>query len=250
MVWTKPLTVLSPSGTNWENSVNRPGVVLVNGTYHMWYTGQTSDTSAIGYARSLDGIRWTKVSANPVLSATVGWEKVAVMCPDVLYDERDHMFKMYYSGGEQYEPDAIGYATSKDGVTWQKYPNNPIFAANSSNTWEQYKVTACAVRPTQDGYFSMFYIGFKNINFAQIGIARSKDGISNWERHPQNPIISPGPEHWDDEATYKPSPIWIQEFGAWYLWYNGRTGSVEEIGLAIHKGYDLGWQTPATLVFL
>jgi len=87
----------------------------------------------------------------------------------------------------------------------------------------------------------MFYIGFYNISFAQIGIARSKDGISNWVRHPQNPIISPGPEHWDDEATYKPSPLWIPEIGAWYLWFNGRSGSVEEIGLATHKGYDLGW---------
>ena len=27
---------------------------------------------------------------------------------------------MWYSGGEQYEPDAIGYATSKDGIDWTK----------------------------------------------------------------------------------------------------------------------------------
>ena len=32
---------------------------------------------------------------------------------------------MWYSGGEQYEPNAIGYATSPDGLAWTKHAKQP-----------------------------------------------------------------------------------------------------------------------------
>ena len=47
------------------------------------------------------------------------------MCPDVLWDDQAKLFRMWYSGGEQYEPDAIGYATSPDGDAWSKRPAIP-----------------------------------------------------------------------------------------------------------------------------
>lgn len=37
--------------------------------------------------------------------------------------------------------------------------------------------------------YLMFYIGFYDINFAQIGMARSKDGINDWERYSENPTF-------------------------------------------------------------
>ena len=52
-------------------------------------------------------------------------------------------------------------------------------------------MTACQVIKQGDWYF-MFYIGFRDMDHAQIGLARSKDGITGWERHPANPIIRPG----------------------------------------------------------
>ena len=56
--------------------------------YRMWYTGQARGKSWIGYATSQDGKTWRRESDRPVLSAEGPWEKVAVMCPHVLYDER------------------------------------------------------------------------------------------------------------------------------------------------------------------
>jgi hypothetical protein len=32
----------------------------------------------------------------------------------------------------------------------------------------------------------------------------------------------------------------------WQLWYNGRRGVVEQIGLALHDGEDLGFGRPLT----
>jgi len=85
----------------------------------------------------------------------------------------------------------------------------------------------------------MFYIGFSDIDHARIGIARSKNGVTGWERHPANPIIAPTPGSWDHDACYKPCAIF--DGTQWMLWYNGRHGSVEQIGLAVHRGANLGF---------
>jgi predicted GH43/DUF377 family glycosyl hydrolase len=235
--WTMPEVVLPPSDpTDWEDDINRPAVVKKDGIYHLWYTGQYKGKhSYIGYATSTDGKNFVRQSDRPVLSPTEPWEKVAVMCPHVIWDEQDKIFKMWYSGGEQYEPDAIGYATSRDGLHWDKHPL-PVFVADASKEWEQHKVTACQVIKRKNDYL-MFYIGFRDINFAQIGMARSTNGIDNWERFAGNPIIAPTPGGWDADACYK--PFAIQEDNRWILWYNGRNGSLEQIGVAFHKGADL-----------
>jgi predicted GH43/DUF377 family glycosyl hydrolase len=68
-------------------------------------------------------------------------------------------------------------------------------------------------------------------------MAKSKNGIDNWVRYKGNPIISPVPNTWDASACYK--PFAIQEKNRWMLWYNGRNGGLEQIGLAIHKGANL-----------
>ncbi len=146
---------------------------------------------------------------------------------------------MWYSAGEQYEPDAIGYATSPDGLAWTKNDSNPIFRTDAKIAWERQKVTACQVEK-RDGWYVMFYIGFRDRDHAQIGIARSRDGITNWQRHQSNPIVRPGENRWDHDACYKPHAIFDGQ--KWLLWYNGRHGSLEQIGLAMHDGEDLGFE--------
>ena len=198
--WSEPpQIVLGPrDDSGWEDDVNRPVVVKRDGTYHLWYTGQAKGHSSVGYAVSQDGIDWKRLSDRPVLAPEAAWEKVAVMCPHVIWDSQARVFRMWYSGGDQYEPDAIGLATSTNGLTWKRHPANPIFKPDPHSSWEQHKVTAVQVEKRGD-WFIMFYIGFRDVDHAQIGVARSKDGISGWERHPANPIIRPGKAQWDSE---------------------------------------------------
>ena len=237
--WSKPRIVLGPnSHSDWESDINRPVVIRFGEEYRMWYTGQANGKSCIGLATSKDGISWQRTGLKPVLSPEKPWEKVAVMCPHVIYDERSQQFRMWYSGGEQYEPNSIGYATSEDGVSWTKYERNPVLEANSNNSWEKDRVTAAQVVHNGDWYL-MFYIGFRDENHAQIGIARSKDGITGWQRHPANPVIRPSSDNWDRDAVYKPYAIFDGK--RWLLWYNGRKGGVEQIGLSTHEGLDLGF---------
>ena len=83
------------------------------------------------------------------------------------------------------------------------------------------------------------YTDINERHHAQIGLARSRDGVTGWQRHPANPIIRPGENAWDHDACYKPCAIF--DGRRWLLWYNGRRGSIEQIGLAIHEGEDLGF---------
>ncbi len=238
--WTKPIVVLGPNETTgWEDRVNRPVVIKHSGKYYMWYTGQTDNNSYIGYAVSPDGRNWTRASERPVLSPDLPWEKVAVMVPHVIWDDNEQIYKMWYSGGDQYEPDAIGYATSRDGYAWTKNLE-PVFLPSKGSGWDSLKVTGSQVLYIE-GWYVMFYIGFKDVDHAMIGLARSRDGISNWQRYASNPIIKPGGYmSWDHDAVYK--PFAIRSNDRWYLWYNGRRGVTEQIGLAIHEGTDLKFQ--------
>jgi beta-1,2-mannobiose phosphorylase / 1,2-beta-oligomannan phosphorylase len=241
--WGLPVIVLTPNPkSGWEEDVNRPVVIERGDGCQMWYTGQARGHSWIGYAVSQDGIHWKRMSQRPVLSAHALWERVAVMCPDVIWDRSQRIYRMWYSGGDQYEPNAIGYATSHDGIHWTKRADNPIFLPDSGDKWERQRVTACQVVQA-GGWCYMFYIGFRDINHAQIGLARSTDGITGWQRLPDNPIIRTGIEadEWDHDACYKPYAVWDARHNRWLLWYNGRNGHFEQIGLAIHDGKSFGF---------
>ncbi len=238
--WSEPRICIEPRKTEegWEDEVNRPVVVKRDRIYRMWYTGQykpgaADGNSCIFYAMSKDGINFEREEKEPVMRPELPWEKVAVMCPHVLWDEKEQIFKMWYSGGEQYEPTAIGYAASKDGVCWEKYDQNPIFQADPKNSWEQHKAAGCQVMKWKNGYL-MLYIGYHNEDYAQIGMAFSENGITDWKRSSLNPIIAPDPEGFDGEACYKPYAIYRD--GKWMLWYNGRKGSLEQIGLVTYEG--------------
>ncbi len=243
--WSAPKIVLTVDPASpAQVEVNRPGVLVHRGIHHMWFTGQTAGTSQIYYATSADGISWSRVSREPVLTPARPWEQVAVMCPNVIWDEASARFHLYYSGGEQDEPNAVGFATSTDGVHWSR-SDEPVFVADRSHPWERDRVTGCDVHKL-DGWYYMFYIGFSDIDHAGIGLARSRDGLTNWQRHPRNPILSApgvlGPFSWDREAIYKPAAVLEEQ--RWTLFFNarGRAGPHnEQIGMATHPGIDLGF---------
>jgi hypothetical protein len=66
---------------NLLTDINRPVLLRRSDDYHIWYTGQASGHSWIGYATSSDGKTWKRMSSKPVLREEEPWEKVAVMCP-------------------------------------------------------------------------------------------------------------------------------------------------------------------------
>lgn len=253
-----PVVTVGDEPSHWEYyKVTRPTVVFKDGIFHMWYSsveylspafGQGAKTvlsklsatderiqaARIGYATSADGINWRKSPENPVLVPSEPWEKFSLQCPNVIYE--DGIFKMWYCGGQRHEPDAVGYATSPDGIKWQKHPSNPIFTGQGG--WEGHKIGPLAVRHVGDTYYA-FYNAMDDhdkgdgVGYSRIGMARSPDGITQWERHPDNPLIDLGPRgSWDDHSVYRACPLLSEN--KWSLWYNAArsTDRKETIGLA------------------
>ena len=52
---------------------------------------------------------------------------------------------MWYSAGDNFEPDVICYAESSDGISWLKY-EKPVLAAYAPHLWEKKKVGGCCVK--------------------------------------------------------------------------------------------------------
>ena len=233
--WTEPATTLGPdAGTGWEDAVNRNCVLKVGGVWRMWYTGQAHGNSWIGVAESADGVTFRRVTDSPVLSPEAPFEGASVMNPCVLYE--DGLYKMWYSAGETYEPNVLCYAESADGIRWTKSPRNPILEKNPAKEYEQNRIGGCQVlrHPTL-GYL-VFYIGYRDINTACICAAASADGVSGFRRCRDNPLVAPTPGDWDADSCYKPSAVYDGTRALWRIWYNGRAGGMEYIGLAQKQG--------------
>ena len=250
ITWTAPIEVLKPiPSSSWEaHELNRPTVIKKDGLYKMWYSGQMlpyreAGYSSIGYAESEDGIHWRRLAEQPVMTYDTPWEAHSIMCPHVIFDNADNLYKMWYSGGNNHEPDAIGYAESEDGLHWRKYAENPVLEKSAENPWEQYKVLASYVLK-HDDWFYMFYIGHMHEERASVGLARSRDGKTNWIKHPANPLIAPDKNSWDDLSVYKPCVLRVDN--QWMMWYNGAKWdkdlwAIEQIGIAYLNHADFGF---------
>ena len=210
ITWSDPIITLAPNlKSGWEGRINRTCVIKVNGVYKMYYTGQTEGFSYIGLAESLDGIHFKRLQDEPIIVPEFPYEGFSVMNPCVLYE--DGVYKMWYSSGETYEPNFICYAESTDGIHFKKRKTNPILMKKHKNWFERDRLGGCQVIHTEDMGYVMFYIGYENIETARICVARSENGITDWERSTLNPIIGPTKNEWDESATYKPSALWFPE---------------------------------------
>lgn len=236
--WEEPrITLQNNLESGWEDDINRNCVLKIDGKYKMWYTGQARGYSFIGYAESDDGLNFYRPLNEPVLISERAWEGFSVMNPCVLYE--NGIYRMWYAAGETYEPNVLAYAESTDGINWTKSKINPIFTCDKENVYEQDRVGGCQVVKTEDMGYLMFYIGYENIDKAQICVARSANGITGWEKFDGNPIVSPDEGMWDGDACYKPSFLWNEEENKWMLWYNGRNKLDEFIGYVYKEGRNL-----------
>jgi predicted GH43/DUF377 family glycosyl hydrolase len=138
LAWTKyPSPVLSPGPTGtWDSGPISVGSVAWNGTFFlMWYTGSspvTYSNGAFGLATSNDGITWTKYSHSPVMTPSA-IDQYYTSAPDVI--KMNLTYNMWYTGRSGSDPQSspitrILYATSFDGIIWNKWPSS-VFAPSS-----------------------------------------------------------------------------------------------------------------------
>jgi predicted GH43/DUF377 family glycosyl hydrolase len=223
-----------PSSGTWDSVVRAvEGLVVVDGTYHLFLTG-TATTAlrdhAIGHATSTDGISWQMDPANPVLTPETegSWQVQSLISAAVLHD--GEVFHMWY-GGDDYANTRVGYATSPDGTSWTRYPGNPVLSEGPPGSFD-----AAVVSPNDvlyhDGLFRMWYGAQQVPNLmspSRIGYATSVDGVT-WNRHP-DPVLEPT-TGWESLHIYGVGMIHDgSTFHMWYPGYGAPGGPVPAIAI-------------------
>jgi predicted GH43/DUF377 family glycosyl hydrolase len=125
ITWAKhrdsPILELGAPGAFDELGLGEPAVWSQHGWYWMLYTGRDrNEYRRLGLARSRDGISWSRVTDEPVLSGAHEWDSKVVCDPSVLVD--GDIVRVWFGGGNNAEPaenlnGQIGYATLKITIT-------------------------------------------------------------------------------------------------------------------------------------
>ncbi|HNP17553.1 MAG TPA: T9SS type A sorting domain-containing protein [Fulvivirga sp.] len=258
--WTKysenPILDVSYTG-EWDSlGVETASVIIdnlapTNERYKMWYAGQyfNSYRYDIGYAVSPDGMNWTK-HTGPVMEVgdATQWDNGFLEGPSVIKD--GNSYKMWYCGYDAVIDDNgtdghanVGYATSSDGIIWEKYAGNPVLTTDI-NAWDGVSVQDPHVIK-QDGMYYMWYGGNDVDGYGQkVGYAWSSDGI-NWTKSPLNPVMKNGNTgEWDANTASFPSVI-IDD-GTYKMWYTGK--DVDPIPSNLNYYWEIGYATAQTVL--
>jgi predicted GH43/DUF377 family glycosyl hydrolase len=145
-------------------------------------------------------------------------------------------FMMWYSGEANNQVDQIGLATSKDGISWSRYGQQPVLSIGASGQWDSGSVNEAWVIQDGGGY-KMWYGGQtydtqnQTLFTWEIGYATSPDGI-NWTKYSGNPVFTPGVSgSWDDKYVHR--PIIVTTGSSYTMYYRGENSKqVAQVGIA------------------
>jgi hypothetical protein len=174
-------------------SASQGWVIEDRDTFKMWYRGinpvdQEGSPQTIGYAWSLDGSNWTRVSGPGIhgsvydsqlagLPADIGLAMPCVLKDGATYHMwHSHVLDEFFR---------IGYAISSDGIHWTKVAgtgeNGAVIDRGTQGRFDQLWASWPAVIKTEDG-FMMWYVGFDGSE-ARTGCSISADGV-HWSPSP------------------------------------------------------------------
>lgn len=136
--------------------VYAPTILRTADRYEMWYSDVSRDPWTVRHAVSSDGINWD-VTKNPVLELDQAWEQGRLFYPTVL--RIGDVYLMWYGSYSTHRPQttSLGFAVSRDGVTWFRHPDNPVLEPDPDRPWESHYVTSQSVMQLPDGSFRMWY---------------------------------------------------------------------------------------------
>jgi predicted GH43/DUF377 family glycosyl hydrolase len=157
--------VVPTAATRWEwPEVFNPGVVVVNGVFHMLYRGTDfADVSSIGAATSTTGYRFTPVSQSPVIGPTLATENQGVEDPRLYY--LAGKYYTFFTGDSGATPGAsvnISEAVSANGRDWTQL--GPVL----TDTKDAAVVANPEGRPVRiGGHYLMYYGQFGKVFLAE-----------------------------------------------------------------------------------
>ncbi|MCG3147802.1 MAG: hypothetical protein PCFJNLEI_01243 [Verrucomicrobiae bacterium] len=183
VTWTKFAgnPILEPTDELWESgAVGFCSVEKTATAWKMWYLGTDQNADAlkqVGYATSLDGLKWTRHAGNPIIPVNprVKWEAKAIAVPRVIRDDR--LYKVWYCSYPQNDTYAIGQAESFDGIRWFRSPHNPVMKGDGTG-FDSAMTAYPGVIRVGDRYL-MWYSG-NSYGSAGIGFATAEAPRGTW----------------------------------------------------------------------
>lgn len=174
-----------------------------------------------------DGI-WTKYEGNPVIVRTQLWWEEDCLCePNIIYDDDEDIFKMWYAGwpsnAERSYGVAVGYATSRDGFSWTKYPHNPVLSLEHDSVKRPYVIKHAGLYylfATDKSEYPQGTLGQpitpKNpVIPAKMRRWVSTDGI-HWG---EKTVVLTATESWENSSLSNMSVI-VEDDGTWRMLYH------------------------------
>jgi hypothetical protein len=222
ITWNKMGVVVNvgPVGSPDERRTCSPAVIKdyeapSSQRYKMWYSGlQPGVGFRTLYATSPDGKAWTKWGI--VLDRGPGSYDLNQVRPSTVIKAEDGTYRMWYYGWGTNRW-SVSYATSSDGINWNKYAGNPVLNIGPAGDLDDFMVLRPWVLIDGKGIYHMFYQG-NDQRTNRIFYAKSNDGF-NWVK--QGLIIDLGPPgSYDDNHTAGPMVINDND-GLVKMWYCG-----------------------------
>lgn len=240
-----PVCSLGELGAFDEHGLFPFSVTSVNQRILAYTTGWSRRVSVpvetgIGLMESFDGgYTFNRLGKGPILSSSL-FEPYLVCDAFVRY--YDSQFHMWYIFGTKWkihklteQPERtykIGYATSKDGVTWIKNEGVQIIPDIMGEDESQALPTVIKA----SDHFHMFFCYRESVDFRnggpqsyQLGHAWSKD-LRHWERTSQNLFWDQEVSSWDSEMQCYPNVFFSNN--KFFLLYNGNSFGKYGFGLA------------------
>ena len=177
----EPALTRGEAGTFDDTAVRSPDLVLdaVAGQWRMYYEGREGETGRIALATSSDeGLTWTREGVVLSTGAAGAWDDAIVGEPSVVFDGDSWHLWYLGSDGSRFR---IGYASSDDGIAWNRYTEDdisvPVFEGGGlSFALDDAAHPSVTLLPDGEG-FEMWFEGHTD-GIGRIGRARSTDGIT------------------------------------------------------------------------
>jgi len=241
---TNPIVPNGPPGSFDSWAAADADVVIVDGTWYLFYCGAVSGSLAkVGLATSTDGLTWTKYDLDgdgiedPVFYADTSYvapdghryESANLFLSPTVYHDGTK-FWIWLSSGEGTPDNAIFHMMLYSCVDPMNFASwtreNSGMPVMSPTGWEGNAIWHIDVSKHGDEFW-LYYVAPRN--GGSMGFARSNDKF-NWIRSPRNPIMVPVPGTWEGSVLYRASPIEVED--EIWLYYSAYGTLPGRIGLA------------------
>ena len=100
---------------------------------------------------------WQQLCTGPILRPELPWETKCIEAASVL--QRGDTLWLFYAGGYNNDPQQIGVATSRDGVAWARWSEQPLLPNGRPGEWNASESGHPGIFADADGRTYLFFQG-------------------------------------------------------------------------------------------